>query len=258
MFKKHSSFSLFESIRVTATPKEATDKVLKTKVPISLLTEEGLSYVASGVGKPLYADQATEEMGMINFYRVCIEVETEAACPQVLEVFTDDKNLVDVESKLRDSRLACTTGHSIDSSHRAFDYSKMSPHGSDIFHPTSRSWATTSRPLFTSEAATSSVTPDIVSSSSLITTRSQCSKKSWMKHSISFEKMVRRRDFLEHHDCRHALNGYMNEAMRAMDDIEVAGVRPNVVTFIIVLPACSHGGLVDDGFMILELMVKKY
>ena len=61
------------------------------------MTEEGLSYVASGVGKPLYADQATEEMGMINFSRACIEIFTEAACPQVLEVFTDDKNFVEVE-----------------------------------------------------------------------------------------------------------------------------------------------------------------
>lgn len=83
-------------------------EVLKTKVPISLLTEEGLSYVASGVGKPLYADQATEEMGMINFYRVCIEIETEAACPQVLEVFTDDKNFVEVEVEYQNKPQSCS------------------------------------------------------------------------------------------------------------------------------------------------------
>lgn len=51
----------------------------------------------------MYADQATEEMGMINFSRVCIEILTEAACPQVLEVFTDDKNFVEVEVEYQKS-----------------------------------------------------------------------------------------------------------------------------------------------------------
>lgn len=72
------------------------------------MTEEGLSYVASGVGKPLYADQATEEMGMINFSRVCIEIFTEAACPQVLEVFTDDKNFVEVEVEYQNKPQSCS------------------------------------------------------------------------------------------------------------------------------------------------------
>ncbi|KAK3189587.1 hypothetical protein Dsin_029148 [Dipteronia sinensis] len=41
----------------------------------SMNTEEGLSYVASAVGNPLYADSLTETMKRILYVRICVEID---------------------------------------------------------------------------------------------------------------------------------------------------------------------------------------
>nr|GEW81263.1 hypothetical protein [Tanacetum cinerariifolium] len=56
----------------------------------------------------------------------------------------------------------------------------------------------------------------------------------------------------------YALNGNGIEAVRLVDDMEIAGVIPDEVTFIGALSACSHAGLINEGFRLLELMTKKY
>ncbi|XAR59399.1 hypothetical protein NMG60_11015225 [Bertholletia excelsa] len=46
----------------------------------------------------------------------------------------------------------------------------------------------------------------------------------------------------------YAQNGQSGEAVRIFEEMRQEGVMPNYVTFICVLYACSHGGLVEEGF----------
>ncbi|XP_057488446.1 putative pentatricopeptide repeat-containing protein At5g59200, chloroplastic [Actinidia eriantha] len=55
-----------------------------------------------------------------------------------------------------------------------------------------------------------------------------------------------------------ALNGKSTKAVELFQDMERHGVRPTNVTFVGVLNACSHGGMVELGFQIFETMTKKY
>ncbi|GAV87755.1 PPR domain-containing protein/PPR_2 domain-containing protein [Cephalotus follicularis] len=56
----------------------------------------------------------------------------------------------------------------------------------------------------------------------------------------------------------YAENGYSREAVEIFEKIPVVGLRPDSVTFIGVLTACSHAGLVDIGFHYFNLMSKEY
>ncbi|KAK1376863.1 putative pentatricopeptide repeat-containing family protein-like [Heracleum sosnowskyi] len=55
----------------------------------------------------------------------------------------------------------------------------------------------------------------------------------------------------------YAEHGYSEEAL-LFDKIPKVGLRPDSVTFIVVLIACSHAGLVDLGFYYFNLMSEKY
>ncbi|XP_059630563.1 pentatricopeptide repeat-containing protein At3g09040, mitochondrial [Cornus florida] len=55
-----------------------------------------------------------------------------------------------------------------------------------------------------------------------------------------------------------AKNGYAEDALRVFDEMKQAFVRPDVVTFLGVLTACSHGGRVSQGRQIFDNMVNQY
>ncbi|KAI7997968.1 Pentatricopeptide repeat-containing protein [Camellia lanceoleosa] len=44
-----------------------------------------------------------------------------------------------------------------------------------------------------------------------------------------------------------AMQGYGEEAMKIFDKMEKSGVRPDGITFISILYACSHAGLIEEG-----------
>ncbi|CAL9766229.1 unnamed protein product [Musa acuminata subsp. burmannicoides] len=46
----------------------------------------------------------------------------------------------------------------------------------------------------------------------------------------------------------YGLHGRAHEAMRLFDEMKLAGVRPNDVTFVGLLSACNHAGLVKEGW----------
>ncbi|BFG33788.1 hypothetical protein CerSpe_200620 [Prunus speciosa] len=48
------------------------------------------------------------------------------------------------------------------------------------------------------------------------------------------------------------------EALEAFDTMEVEGVAPNKITFLGALYACSHAGLVQEGWRVFNTMVHKY
>ncbi|KAK7267462.1 hypothetical protein RIF29_20136 [Crotalaria pallida] len=55
-----------------------------------------------------------------------------------------------------------------------------------------------------------------------------------------------------------AMNGMGREAVESFEIMEKAGLRPNAVTFLSVLSACSHGGLVEEGLKFFNKMVNDY
>ncbi|KAK7311261.1 hypothetical protein RJT34_09282 [Clitoria ternatea] len=58
--------------------------------------------------------------------------------------------------------------------------------------------------------------------------------------------------------CAHAYHGKASEALRLFKEMQGSGVRPNTVTFIGLLTACSHSGLVKEGKQFLDSMNDRY
>ncbi|KDP40325.1 hypothetical protein JCGZ_02323 [Jatropha curcas] len=56
----------------------------------------------------------------------------------------------------------------------------------------------------------------------------------------------------------YAYQGNATEALKLFRRMQDSEVRPNAITFIAVLTACSHSGLVDEGKQYLDLMSSKY
>lgn len=68
-------------------------------VPLQYWNEEGLSYIASAVGKPLYADEMTESTSRISFAKICMEVNDTSALLHSVEVLTASGKVVTVRIK---------------------------------------------------------------------------------------------------------------------------------------------------------------
>lgn len=56
----------------------------------------------------------------------------------------------------------------------------------------------------------------------------------------------------------YSQHGRSQQALQLFDDMRLAGVRPNQVTFVGVLSACSHAGLVNEALNYFEIMQKEY
>lgn len=55
-----------------------------------------------------------------------------------------------------------------------------------------------------------------------------------------------------------ASNGHVSSALSAYEDMRLSGIEPDEITFLLVLHACSHGGLVDMGLDYFQCMREKY
>ncbi|VFR01871.1 unnamed protein product [Cuscuta campestris] len=58
--------------------------------------------------------------------------------------------------------------------------------------------------------------------------------------------------------CALAMNGHTKKALELFSQMERSGIIPDSITFIGVLTACSHGGLVEEGRGYFDTMVRKY
>ncbi|KAG9440097.1 hypothetical protein H6P81_020262 [Aristolochia fimbriata] len=56
----------------------------------------------------------------------------------------------------------------------------------------------------------------------------------------------------------YAQHGRSKEALGLFDDMRLAGVKPNKVTFVGVLSACSRAGMVDEALHYFEMMKNEY
>lgn len=61
-------------------------------VPLSYLSASGLSYLASGIGKPLSVDKLTKKLEPMNFARMCVELSSTSAFPSSLDVIVLDED----------------------------------------------------------------------------------------------------------------------------------------------------------------------
>lgn len=66
-------------------------------LPMECWTSLCLSYVASGVGKPLYADSVTEEQKRLGFARVLVEVNVHSLLPKEVSIMLEDGDKIDIE-----------------------------------------------------------------------------------------------------------------------------------------------------------------
>ena len=57
----------------------------------------GISYIASGLGNPLYIDRITANQQRLAFAKVCVEVEAAIEIPRFIEVELRDGSLVQVQ-----------------------------------------------------------------------------------------------------------------------------------------------------------------
>ncbi|KAG8632774.1 putative pentatricopeptide repeat-containing protein At5g52630 isoform X2 [Manihot esculenta] len=55
-----------------------------------------------------------------------------------------------------------------------------------------------------------------------------------------------------------AQHGQYQQALQLFEDMRLAGFRPNQITFVGVLAACSHAGMVDEALRYFEMMQKEY
>uniref|UniRef100_A0A5B7C9F4 DYW domain-containing protein n=1 Tax=Davidia involucrata TaxID=16924 RepID=A0A5B7C9F4_DAVIN len=55
-----------------------------------------------------------------------------------------------------------------------------------------------------------------------------------------------------------AQHGRSQQALQLFEDMRLAGVRPNKITFVGVLSACSHAGTVDEALAYFEMMKNEY
>ncbi|CAH8312928.1 unnamed protein product [Eruca vesicaria subsp. sativa] len=55
-----------------------------------------------------------------------------------------------------------------------------------------------------------------------------------------------------------AAHGYAREALRMLGKMEMESVKPNAVTFVSVLTACTHAGLVEEGQKVYRSMSEEY
>ncbi|XP_029116072.2 pentatricopeptide repeat-containing protein At5g66520 [Elaeis guineensis] len=55
-----------------------------------------------------------------------------------------------------------------------------------------------------------------------------------------------------------AMNGYGRQALTLLWKMKLMGIEPNAITFIGLLNACSHSGLVDEGQRFFDMMTRVY
>lgn len=56
----------------------------------------------------------------------------------------------------------------------------------------------------------------------------------------------------------YGMHGFGREAIAAFNDMRNAGIEPDSISFISILYACSHSGLVDEGWIFFDIMRSDY
>lgn len=94
-------------------------------------------------------------------------------------------------------------------------------------------------------------------SSTLVDMYAKCG---YMQDSLLMFEKAHKRDFVSWNAmiCGYALHGQGVEALQMFDRMQKENVVPNHATFVAVLRACSHVGLLDDGCRYFHQMTTRY
>nr|CAD1824085.1 unnamed protein product [Ananas comosus var. bracteatus] len=89
---------------------------------------------------------------------------------------------------------------------------------------------------------------------------SMYSRSGSVGHSLEVFNGVKEKDVVSWSSIiqAYALNGKVDEALDLFDVMRRTEVRQNHYTFLAVLSACSHGGLVEKGWRVFKLMKEDY
>ncbi|KAL4198346.1 hypothetical protein AMTRI_Chr03g139770 [Amborella trichopoda] len=85
-------------------------------------------------------------------------------------------------------------------------------------------------------------------------------KSGSMEHAKKlFDRMVRR-DIISYNAmiACYGMHGHIDMALSLFSQMQKEGLRPTGVTFVLVLSACSHGGLIKKGWEFFESMFRDY
>ncbi|XAR51601.1 hypothetical protein NMG60_11006273 [Bertholletia excelsa] len=98
---------------------------------------------------------------------------------------------------------------------------------------------------------------DVYITSTLVDMYSKCGDMEGSR--VVFEKAANR-DFVTWNAmiCGYAHHGHGKEALAIFEEMQLMGVEPNHATFVSVLRACAHMGLVKQGFYYFNAMSSEY
>ncbi|XP_022744125.1 pentatricopeptide repeat-containing protein At2g17210 [Durio zibethinus] len=98
------------------------------------------------------------------------------------------------------------------------------------------------------DVAVATAIVDMYSKCGAIDTSRKVFDKMPQKNVVSWSAMV----------AAYGMNGLPREALALLPEMKLQGLKPNSVTTLSALSACSHGGLIDEGFTFLKSMVNEY
>ncbi|XP_044479670.1 uncharacterized protein LOC123206505 [Mangifera indica] len=85
-------------------------------IPFEYWSPKGLSYIASAIGTPLYADSITEGGTRLDFARICIEIKVDAECLESISLTLSNGESMVINVKYSWKPLKCNAcqcfGHS--------------------------------------------------------------------------------------------------------------------------------------------------
>lgn len=68
-----------------------------SKIPLELMTNQGISCIASGLGVPIYLEQKADIAFKANSARVCIDITMQEDLPSTLTIMLDEGLTTEVE-----------------------------------------------------------------------------------------------------------------------------------------------------------------
>ncbi|KAI8528088.1 hypothetical protein RHMOL_Rhmol12G0124100 [Rhododendron molle] len=135
-------------------------------VPLELWTGPGLSYVASFVGRPLYADQLTESGQRLSFTKLCVRVDCSSPLPSSFDLKYANGDMVEIRGP-EAVKTHVNLGKNVAPSHiewQAVGTLRKDTHGSICYQPPPSlqiASASTSKPIATSTNLDTGTSPVI-------------------------------------------------------------------------------------------------
>lgn len=93
--------------------------------------------------------------------------------------------------------------------------------------------------------------------SAMVTMYARCGNLEWGKRVFS---QMEKRDVVAWNSMisSYGIHGFGREAIEVFKEMILSGVSPSPISFVSVLGACSHSGLIEEGRLLFESMIKQH